>query len=220
MDPAEEQTVHFKAPKDGTVIRTAITAKTDAYEYAHWNGTDPATKPQGTTPKGYYWKQDTAIEESAYPYITFKLVGDINNDLEWDGIYEDAGITFELTWDVLQRNAYNKAVVETAVNENTGTEEPEVVSEPPTLTVDTKATSSKQLVLVWTAGTGDYEDYTPGTSLKVGTKTITLTKSGQKLTASGTVSTNYSSIGSATATGTVTFTGSGDPYTASVTGMR
>lgn len=215
------QTIKFFPHAAGTgkaFIRTGISARTDAYK-EQWM--DPDTvgadnpAPQGMSDKGYFWaidpeKATEAEEEGFYPSISFKLTGNINEDVLWDNV-SDSQISFTLTWDVFEHeNALYKNIEFGDGAANTV----KLQGDKPTITVTKKPTSStaKTLTITWTAGTQDYAAYTPSTTIALTqgtTPTMTMTKSGQTLT----YSSAYTTINAAGAgvTAIVTFTADGLP---------
>jgi hypothetical protein len=179
MKEDDKQVVHFKAPVAGAFVQTAIGFNKDAYTYAVWNG--QGDKPQGTTDTGYYWKQASSQEvpDDDYPFVTFKLVGNINNDLAWDQIVaNDTNISFDLIWNVLQRSTYNGNItLAQELVDDGGDEEPtEPQGNLPTISYTKTTSSSKTLTITWTKGTGDYEDFVPSTTVTTTSgKTLTMT---------------------------------------------
>jgi hypothetical protein len=213
------QVIQFKAATTGTHAQVMLDGNLNAYkkQWKNPDGTD-ATEAQGITDSGYYWKLQED-ENSKFPTLSFSLEGNINDDHVWDSVKpRDTKVEFNLVWDVMQHSTYYTSIASGGQLEKVA---PADVA--PTVKVKTPATSSQQLVLEWTPGKGAYADYVPGTSLKVGSKNITLTKNdtAKTLTASGTANTNYTTYANATTKGTITFTATGKAaYPVEITGMR
>lgn len=212
------QTIQFKKKTTGTVVQVMLDGNENAYDKKWVDPTgNEVDDPQGITTTGYYYKLKEDVE--MFPTLSFSLEGDINDNNIWDSVNtQNTGISFNLVWDVMQHSTFYASIASGGELEKAAS-----ADVAPTVTVKTKATSSQQLVLEWTPGKGAYADYVPGTTLKVGSKNITLTKNdtAKTLTASGTANTNYTTYANATTKGTITFTATGkDAYPVEITGMR
>lgn len=227
------QNIHFKKREAGVIVQTAIDGNEDGYEEKWQKPDDDSTKnPQGMTSNGYFWNLKENYND--FPVLTFRLEGDINNDDTWDSMDTTPGVTFELIWDVMQYSTYYS-------NVKIGDGEPETPPAPitptngtqPKLTVTTKASSSAKLVLTLTAGTLDYEGYTP----KLENDKVTMTLSNGKgpvlltyaastgrLTGTSTgtsASSDYTVIAASGTKGTITLVKAGyEDITVSISGMR
>ena len=157
------QIINFKAPQNGVVVQTAIEGN-DAYYSEKWVNPSTASGDayQGMTAAGYYWKLQDGLTNADFPTLTFRLIGNINDDAMWDYMSTTPDITFELIWDVMQRSTYYK-------NVDYGNSEVEIVEAPgggntprgdqPTVAVTQTATTgrgARALILTWTPGTEDY----------------------------------------------------------------
>jgi hypothetical protein len=211
-----KQVIQFKAATTGAVVQVTLDGNENAYK-KQW--TDPAghdvddPETQGITTTGYYYKLKDDVTK--FPTLAFSLEGDINDNNIWDSVdTRNTGVSFTLIWDVMQHSTYYGSIASGGQLEEAGPPAPKA-GNAPTITVATKATSSKQLVLNVSAGTEDYVGYAPKAVNNVVTltlsdgKTIPMSYASNKLTATGTASTNNANISGNTITGTVVFSKEG-----------
>jgi hypothetical protein len=183
-----DQTINFKAPVAGTIVHTAIEALEGAYTKAWMNPNgESANTTQGITSAGYYWKINEDLDDADFPTLSFKLLGNINDDVLWDALDTEPGVTFELVWDIMQRKtvnsnvAYGNGEVEEITAGGGGNNTPtEPEGQKPTISYNktTSSTSGKVLTITWVNGDGDYADFTPSEVVEttVSNKQLTMTK--------------------------------------------
>jgi len=202
-----DQIVKFKFPQAGTIVQTAIAGNEDVYEKS-WDNPSNASERQGMTDAGYFWKLKQGVTD--FPTLSFKLLGNINNDALWDYVNTDPGVTFELIWDVMEQSTYYSNVTA----RNGEVEAPSggagISGTAPTVTVTTAATgtskSTRAITLTWTPGTNGYANYEPDANVALSdgtTAVFTVDSAAHTMT----YNTALSAVG---VTGTITFKDSTD----------
>ena len=215
------QTIKFFPHAAGTgkaFVRTAISSKKDAYTEM-WTDPTAVTEdnpaPQGMSAKGYYWAIKEELAEEAegddfFPSISFKLTGNINDDVLWDAV-DDGQISFNLTWDVFEHD--NAMYQNVAFGDGAEPSTPRLSGTAPTIVVTKQTTGSsnataKTVTITWTPGTEDYAAYTPSTSMVLSNgSTLTMTIDNNAHTLKNTNA--YATVGASGVTGTVVFTADG-----------